>query len=392
MLSARAMARLLLTDAVLLDPEGAAPERGALLLDGERIAARFAPSARLPEDAEPVSLAGLALAPGFIDLHYHGRLIFAEPSAVAAELARASEQLLASGVTAFLPTTVAWPQAQLLARVGAWAAACAAPQPGAAALGLHLEGPWIRREAAGAQPSAGIRDFDLREGNALLDRAEGRVRMLTLAPELPSALALLDLLGARGVVAALGHSHASEAETRAGIDAGARHVTHLFNAMGPLHQRAPGLAGIALTDDRVSCDLICDGVHVHPALLKLAARAKSGRWMLISDRVELPAQGLEADFGAGEVRDDGSALRLPDGTLAGSRLCLDLALRNAETFMDCSQLEAIAAVSLRPARLLGIEAERGTLRPGGRADLTLLNRQGRVVETWVGGRRQYRVT
>ena len=165
---------------------------------------------------------------------------------------------------------------------------------------------------------------------------------------------------------------------------GARHVTHLWNAMSGLHHRAPGLAGAALADDRLSCDLICDGVHVHPAAVRVAARAKRDRLVLITDRVS-PGAG----FGAGALIDDGTALRLADGRLAGSRLSLDRALHNAVSFGAMTRLEAVAAVSLRPARLLGLERERGTLRPGARADLALLDAEGRVAETWLAGRRVY---
>jgi N-acetylglucosamine-6-phosphate deacetylase len=170
----------------------------------------------------------------------------------------------------------------------------------------------------------------------------------------------------------------------AAVARGARHVTHLWNAMSGLHHRAPGLAGAALADDRLSCDLICDGVHVHPAAVRVAARAKRERLVLISDRVS-PGAG----FGAGALNDDGTALRLADGRLAGSRLSLDRALQNAVSFGAMTRLEAVAAVSLRPARLLGLERERGTLRPGARADLALLDAEGCVAETWLAGRRAY---
>jgi N-acetylglucosamine-6-phosphate deacetylase len=379
------MSRVALVNALLLDPEAGAPLPGGLLVEDGRIAARLAPGAA-PAGAERIELGGLALAPGFLDLHYHGTLVLGRPADAAEAVRETARTLLGSGVTGFLPTTVAWPAPELLARVGALAEACAAhASDGAAPLGLHLEGPWIAARAAGAQPEAGIRDFDPREGAALFARAHGTLRMVTFAPELPGAARLQAELGERGIVAALGHSQADLAEVDAAVARGARHVTHLWNAMSGLHHRAPGLAGAALADDRLSCDLICDGVHVHPAAVRLAARAKGEGLVLITDRV---AAG--AGFGAGALVDDGTALRLADGRLAGSRLSLDRALHNAVSFGALTRLEAVAAVTLRPARVLGIERERGTLRPGARADLALLDAENRVVETWLAGRRAYR--
>lgn len=379
-----AMSRVALVNALLLDPEADAPALGGLLVEDGRIALRLAPGAA-PAGAERIDLGGLAVAPGFLDLHYHGALVLGRPADAALAVRETARALLASGVTAFLPTTVAWPEPELLARVGALAEACASEaSSGAAALGLHLEGPWIAPRAAGAQPESGIRDFDPREGERVFERAHGTLRMVTFAPELPGAVRLQAALAERGIVAALGHSEADVLQVEAAVARGARHVTHLWNAMSGLHHRAPGLAGAALADDRLSCDLICDGVHVHPAAVRVAARAKRDRLVLISDRVS-PGAG----FGAGALSDDGTALRLADGRLAGSRLSLDRALHNVVSFGAMTRLEAVAAVSLRPARLLGLERERGTLRPGARADLALLDAEGRVAETWLAGRRVY---
>ncbi len=390
------MKRCLLTDAVLLDPEAPAPFQASLLLQGDRIEAHLDPTDPAPDGAEVIHLAGRQVAPGFIDLHFHGELAFVPVGEFHDALQRASASMARHGTTAFLATTLAWPQTTLADHVGVLASLVAEQRfDGAVPLGLHLEGPWISNRAAGAQPSAGIRPFDRGEGERVLANGEGLVRMVTLAPEIEGASELLDLLAQRGVCAALGHSLAEVRQIDAAAQAGMTHVTHLFNAMGPMHHRHPGVPGYVLTDDRFSCDLICDGVHVHPRLVKLAALAKPRDLLLITDRLEPPSPARselsteELRLGSEIVREAPDAWRLADQRLAGSSLTLDRAVANVQAFGAMDLLEAISACTLCPARLLGIEGERGRLRPGVRADLAILDAEGRIVETWIGGRRVF---
>jgi N-acetylglucosamine-6-phosphate deacetylase len=382
------VSRLVIHNAVLLDPEGAAPAAGALLIEGGRIRARLRAGDPIPEDALSHDAAGHRIAPGFLDVHYHGAFVFSRNDAYHDALEQAASSVR-HGTTGYLATTVAWSAEELPARVETLAAALdATPEAGARPLGLHLEGPWISAEAAGAQPSQGVHSPRSGEIEEVLGRASGLVRMVTLAPEIPGAFDLQARLLQHDVVVALGHSRARVDEVVEAVDRGARHVTHLFNAMGPLHHRDPGLAGTALADPRLSADLICDGVHLHPQVVRFAARALGERLLLITDRVTLPRDpDAGASFGSGALRDDGVALRTPEGRLAGSCLTLDRAIKNANTFADMTLLEAVRAATLAPARLLGIEAEHGTLRSGARADLAVLDERGAVVETWLGGRR-----
>jgi N-acetylglucosamine-6-phosphate deacetylase len=378
------MERVCLRDALLLDPEAREAAAGALLLRGERIEARLGPREPGPADARPIDLGGRALAPGFVDLHYHGSLVLHDAAGFGASLRASSQELVRHGTTAFLATSVAWGREELAGRVEALAQLVTGTDfPGAVPIGIHLEGPWLAAAAAGAQPAGAIRAYDALEGREVLARGRGAIRMVTLAPEVEGAAALLADLGREGILAALGHSRASANEVDAAVLRGARHVTHLFNAMGPLHHREPGLAGSALADERLSCDLICDGAHVHPLVVRLAAKALGPRLVLITDRVD---PGAGSSYGSGPLHDDGVALRLADGRLAGSRVTLDRALANAQRFAGLSLLEAVAACTLRPAARLGIESERGTLRPGARADLVVLGADGAVEQTWVAGR------
>jgi N-acetylglucosamine-6-phosphate deacetylase len=394
------MNRFWLQGARLADPEGPAEVAGSLLIEDGRIAARLGPDDPTPADAEPIGLAGARLAPGLVDLHFHGELAACAPDDAPGALRRASASLARHGVTAFLATTVAWPASELRSRAERLAEALAETRwPGALPIGIHLEGPWIRPEAAGAQPPDGIRPYDPTEGAAIFDRLGTALKLVTLAPELPGARRLEDDLARRSVAIAVGHTLADREQLRASIANGACHATHLFNAMGSTRHRdaardpqPSGFAGLALADERIGCDLIADGAHVHPDWLRLAARAKPDRTTLISDRIDLPeaAAATPAWLGAERLRDDGIAWRLRDGRLAGSRLTLDAAIRNVARWDVMSAHQAIAACTLRPACLIGAERERGTLRVGARADLVALSAAGEVLATWVGGRAVFR--
>ncbi len=385
------MARWAIEGATLLDPEGLASGVKTVLIDGNRIEALLEPGSHRDLDAERYDATGLRLAPGFIDLHFHGELLFARPEDFASALERASRQQASSGTTSFLATSVAWAPERLLDYVTRLVDAMTrARQPGAQPLGLHLEGPWINPTAAGAQPTAAIRPYRPQDGELLVACGD-ILKMVTLAPEVEGAELLTEALCQSGVIAALGHSCVTSEAAEDAFRRGMTHVTHLFNAMSGLHHRDPGLAGAVLgAREPVSCDLICDGVHVAPDLVRVAARCLGEQLSLITDRIDLPRAENGTDFGSGGLVDDGMAWRLAaDGRLAGSRLSLDRALRNVQEFGAMTEIEAIASVTLRPARLLGLEHEIGVLRAGTRADLVLLDAQGEVVETYVEGRRVF---
>jgi N-acetylglucosamine-6-phosphate deacetylase len=256
---------------------------------------------------------------------------------------------------------------------------------GAMPLGLHLEGPFLSPLAAGAHDPAALRAADPSLAAAWTP-ANG-VRLVTLAPELDGALELIAQLARAGVVVSAGHSAATYEQGAAAIEAGVRYATHLLNAMPPLDKRTPGLAGALLEDGRVTIGVIPDGIHLHPAVLRLVDRA-CGRARLSAVTDATAALGMPAGtytLAGGPVVLDGTSVRRPDGRLAGSALTADEALRRLAALTGRGPADALAAMTEVPARLLGISSERGTLAAGARADLLLLDARLEVVATFVGG-------
>ncbi len=330
------------------------------------------------------------VAPGFIDLHVHGWGGHAAMGNRAA-LDGMARALLRRGVTAFLPTAVTAPLDALAAfaeRVRSWAPS--APTDGAEPLGFNLEGPFLAPSRRGAHAEAYLRTpADVPD--AELEPLRDGLRVATIAPELPGAVALIAGLAARGVVVSLGHSAASLAEARAGYDAGARSTTHLFNAMSGVDHRAPGLAVAALLEDRAWVELIADGIHVDAGLWPLVRRAKpADRILLVSDALPLAGTGDgRGRIGTLEVEVLGDRATLAGTqTLAGSVIALDTAVRNLVR-SGVPLPEAVAAASANPAGLLGL-TDRGRLAEGLRAELVELDADLRVrrvmrAGAWVEG-------
>ena len=363
---------------------------GAVVVDGDTIAAIEIPPR--PERLPSRQIRAAFVAPGFIDLQVNGGFGFEvgdDPSA----LRQLAARLPATGVTTFFPTLVSRPGAAYSPAFAAYDAVAtqATPATSARALGLHLEGPLLAPDRHGAHERGAIEAADAQLCDRLADPA--RVRVVTLAPERPGALALIARLQARGIVIALGHTEATFEVFTAGADAGATLATHVFNAMPPLHHRAPGAVGAALTDDRLTALMIADGVHTHPAVFKLAARAKGpDRLALVTDAT--PGAGLApgaSRLGVFAVIVDETSARLGDGTLAGSTLTLDRAVRNATRFAGLTVAESVHLATAVPARALGLH-DRGVLDVGRRADLVLLDDSLGVAATYIGGQRAFGAT
>ncbi len=321
---------------------------------------------------------GLLAVPGFIDLQInggHGMDLTADPQT----MWPLGEILPRYGVTAFLPTLVSGPPGTIPRGL---AALESRPHDyrGAEPLGLHLEGPMLSHRYRGAH-----RGEHLREPSLELIRGwarRGGVLLVTLAPELDGATDVIRQLAGDGVVVAAGHTGATAAGALEAIGAGVRAVTHIFNAMAPLHHRTPNLVGVALTDERIVAGIVADGVHTDPRLVALVWRAKgAGSVVLVTDAVAV----LGMPDGSDDVGDEAagartSGIRLPDGTLAGSALSMIQAVRNCVRFTGCSPHDAVRCASTNPAALLGLE-DRGHLRTGAVADLTLLDDRLEVTAT-----------
>lgn len=363
-------------------------DHAAVLVDGGRIAAVGSVEAvPCPPDAQVIDAEGLLLVPGFIDLQFNGGFghdFTADPSTiweVAAGLPR-------WGVTAFLPTVITSP----LERVAAAQEVVSRPPAGyrgTTVLGLHVEGPFLNPQKKGAHNPAYLRLPSL-DAVARWSPEEG-VRLVTLAPELPGALEVVAALAERGVLVSAGHSAATFDQSLAGIDAGVRYGTHLFNAMPSLLHREPGLPGALLTDPRPTVGLIADGIHTHPAIIRLVWQALGPqRLNLVTDAMAAlgmgPGAHLLGDFA---VTVDATSARLADGTLAGSILAMDEALRNLVALTGCSLSDALETMTSTPARALGMEDERGAVAPGYVADLVLLSPELAVRGTLVGGELVY---
>lgn len=355
---------------------------GRLVLDDRVAAGRIAiADGRIAaielDDREPASTAPY-LAPGFVDVHVHGwggHDAMGDPDALDG-MARA---LLRRGVTSFLPTAVTAALddlADFAGRVRGWLPD--APTDGAEPLGFNLEGPFLATARRGAHDPLLLRapaDVPPDELEPLIDG----LRLVTVAPDLAGAVELIRWFVERGVATSLGHSAASLDEARAGYDAGATSTTHLFNAMGGIDHRAPGLALAALLDDRAWVELIADGIHVHPGLWPLIARLKpADRVLLVSDAVALAGTGDGRGWIGGlEVEVVGERVTLAGtATLAGSVIALDAAVRNVVA-SGVALPAAVAAASRNPLALIGV-TDRGRLAVGQRADLVELDPELRV--------------
>ncbi len=323
------------------------------------------------------------IAPGFLDIQVNGAYGY-DFTNDAISVTKVAEKLPETGVTGFVPTIITSQFDTYAQRQREVGEAMRANSPGAHILGVHLEGPYLNPVRKGAHPPAYIRKIDVGEILAWADPAV--TRTITLAPELDGALEAIRALRKAGFVVSAGHSNATFAQAMDGFEAGIKWGTHLYNAMSPFQHREPGLVG-ALLVAPIPCGLIVDGIHSHPATIKVAWKCKGpGRITLVTDCME--AMGMEPGryiLGHHTVVVDNTSARLEDGTLAGSILKKDEAVRNKMDFSGCTLAEAVRMASTTPARLLGLESK-GAIAPGMDADLVVLSPKSHITHTLVDGK------
>jgi N-acetylglucosamine-6-phosphate deacetylase len=341
-----------------------------------------------PAGSKVLNFERATFAPGYIDIHIHGGGGHDVMEATPEALLKVERSMAKHGVTSYLATTVTAPipaTLESLKRLGKWIGSKQSPEGRSVPLGVHLEGPFISHAKRGVHPPSHIQPPSIDLFQQMFDAAGGTVKLMTVAPEGVGAREMIAHAASKGVQISVGHSDATLAQTDDAIKAGARHATHVFNAMRALDHREPGILGAVLTDDRVSAEIIVDGVHVHPDIVKLLVQAKTAeRVVLVTDAISATGMGDGTfQLGGFQVEVKGNRCEF-EGRLAGSVLTLDAAVRNMAQFAEIPIEVALRMASLNPARLLGL-SDRGDIKPGMVADLNVLDPNGEILKTFHAG-------
>jgi N-acetylglucosamine-6-phosphate deacetylase len=359
---------------------------GDVTISGTRITARGAAAT-----GQSVECEGMVIVPGFLDVHTHGGGGFNLHTTSAEEIASYAGWVPVTGVTSFLIGVVGIPGALPEPQLRAAVHAIETPGSGAEPLGIHLEGPYISEHRRGAHLPSWLRAPDAAEMAHVLEVSGGHLSLITLAPELPGALAMIRQLVAAGVTVSIGHTDATYEQSLDAIQAGATHATHCCNAMRPLHQRDPGPMGAVAESPAVSGELIADGVHVHPAMMRILVKMLGpARTVVITDA--LAAAGISDatfEFAGQPAQVICGAARLADGTITGSVLTMEQGLRNVLQMTGVTLQEAVGMLTHNPARAACVADRKGQLRAGYDADLVMLDEHLAVQATFCRGKLAY---
>jgi len=376
--------------AKLYAPDGVIDD-GALLVgaDGRIEAAGRTADVRVPDGTPRTDVSGLRLMPGFIDIHVHGGGGYQMMDATYEAVNGMSVFHASGGTTAFLATTVTASEERIRAALRNAAECMKRGVDGAELVGVHLEGPFLNPLRCGAQDAGHIRPFDADEMERYLTDAKGAIRVATLAPETPGGFGAVERLTARGVAVSLGHSDATLAEAAEAVARGARQTTHHFNGMRPLHHREPGLAGAGLLLESLTIELIVDGFHVHPEIVKLAFALKGPERVCAVTDAGFCAGLPDGVYGQKKMV-GGRVTLLDDSSLAGSSLTMLEAFRRLLRMSGATPEAALPSFTTVPARLAGLSERKGALAPGMDADFLLLDDRLDLAATFVRGREAYR--
>ena len=376
----QSLRKLLLRDATVVLPDRTI-QHETILVEGEYISSIGAGAIA---DAETIDLGGTTLLPGFIDVHIHGAVGVDVMDATPAALGEVSNYLASQGVTGWLPTFVPASDANYASAVAAISESM--NSGGARVLGVHYEGPFVNSAQCGALHTEYFKTYSSPDDLDFLRVPPDAAKMITLAPEVSGGVELVRELKARGWVISIGHTRADLKVLDEACDAGARHMTHFMNAMAPLHHRSPGPIAWGMSREDVTFDVIADGVHLDPFMLRLLLKVKGASGIsLISDAIAAAGKGDGAYEIWGEtitVKDGRTANAA--GSIAGSVISMLDAVRLLRS-LGVSSVDLARMASSNPARLLGVDRVCGSIEVGKRADLVALDQDGNVKLTLVGG-------
>jgi len=378
--------RTVLTATRLLTPDQAIDRPIVVIDDGIVADVLSQYQSELP-DGRHVDLPEMTLIPALFDVHIHGSGGHDVMEATEDALNRIGAFLARRGVGAYCATTVTAPLESLLRSLSGLAKLMNAPLEGARPVGIHLEGPFLSPHKRGAHTESQLMTPSIALFDRMWQASEGHIRVMTIAPELPNAEETIAHATKMGVRVSLGHSNANSANARSGVLAGAVTATHTFNAMRRFDHRDAGLVGEVLTNDRLFAEIICDGLHVEPTVVRLFWKAKGGeRAILVTDAMSgsgMPDGAYR--LGEMEVRVKNGRCVIGDDTLAGSTLTLDRAVKNFMEFTGAELAETVALATVNPARMTGLDAEIGTIARGRVADIAVVSAKNEVIGTILRG-------